>query len=100
MRGVGGFAEVAFSANFRNLADSDSDEVSWVASAFRFVGFFRSCEASPGIAFFATGAFSGALSGVWLLRFSAMRLPGLYFWVFVLFVWALRAAWIWATRLC
>ena len=38
--GVGGSAAVIFFSNSSNLTDSDSDEVSWVGSAFRRVGFF------------------------------------------------------------
>ena len=52
--GVGGSPEVTFALNFWNLSDSDSDDVSWVESAFRRVGFFWSRVAGAGIAFFGT----------------------------------------------
>ena len=38
--GVGGSSDVTFFSKSRNLTASDSDEVSWVESAFRRVGFF------------------------------------------------------------
>ena len=73
--GVGGSADATFFSNSRNSSDSDSDEVSWVGSAFRCVGFFRGWVAWVGFAFCASGAFllgrffGGAFAGVLVVVF-------------------------------